>query len=130
MSRRYPLITACAAGIALTIAAAQLHATTVLSRRELLTFPASIALPGVQLAAGTYVFELADPDTANVVRVRNRESSRVEFTGFTYRISRPAGWKDGHVVLGEARKGEPTPVLVWYPTNQELGYQFIYRGGR
>jgi hypothetical protein len=129
MSIRYPLFAAGAAAIALTIAAAHTQASTVLSRRELLTFNRAVALPGVQLVPGTYAFEL-DPNSAGVVRVQNRVSNKVEFMGFTYRIHRPAGKKDSGVVLGEARRGEAPPVLAWYPSDQELGYQFIYRDGR
>ena len=130
MSIRFPLLAAGAAAVALTIAAAHTQASTVLSRRELLTFNQAVALPGVKLAPGTYTFELADPDSAGIVRVRNRASNSVEFMGFTYRIRRPESRRDSTVVLGEARRGEAPPVLAWYPTDQELGYQFIYRDGR
>ena len=130
MSLRYPLLTTCAAAVALTVAAAHIHASTVLSRREFLTFRSAVALPGVNLAPGTYVFELEDPEVAGVVRVRDRATNRVEYTGFTYRINRMSSRKDSHVVLGEAAKGTPPPVLAWYPVDQDLGYQFIYRNGR
>jgi hypothetical protein len=133
MRNRHTWISACTAAVALavvTYAAAHVHASTVLNRREFLTFRQPVALPGVSLAPGTYVFELADPDISNVVRVRNRASNHVEFTGFTYRIDRPAGRMDSQVILGEARKGDPSPVIAWYPTDQKIGYQFIYRGGR
>jgi hypothetical protein len=133
MRNRHTWIAACTAAVALavvTLAAAHISASPLLSRREFLTFSQPVALPGVSLVPGTYVFELADPDTSNVVRVRDRVSNRVAFTGFTFRINRPVGKRDSKVVLGEAKKGNPAPVLAWYPTDQELGYQFIYRDGR
>lgn len=119
-----------AAAVALTIAAVHVRASTVLDRHEVLTFRRAVALPGVNLAPGAYVFELADPDTATVIRVRNRDTRRVVFQGFTNRTARPAGRPDGHVTLGESSRGTPPPVLAWYPSEQELGYQFIYRGAR
>ena len=130
MQVRNSLITACAAGVALTIAAAHVQAKNVLSRREYLTFGGAVALPGVSLAPGTYLFELADPDTTGIVRVRERESHRVVFMGCTYRANRPAGSQNRRVILGEPAKGAPPPVLAWFPVDQELGYQFIYRDGR
>jgi len=131
MSNRYPSIIACAAaGILLSVAAASISASTVLSRREFLTFRNPVALPGINLLPGTYVFELADPDTAGIVRVRDRATNAVKYTGFTYRISRTSSRRDSLVVLGEAPKGAPPPVVAWYPVDQDLGYQFIYRDGR
>lgn len=131
MSKRYPLIAACAAVAALTIGAVHITAeSTVLSRREFLTFQNAVALPGVSLAPGTYVFELADPEVAGVVRVRDRATNLVKYTGFTYRINRLTTRRDSHVVLGEAPRGTPPPVIAWYPVDQDLGYKFIYRDGR
>jgi len=131
MSNRYRLIAACAAVAALTIGAVHINAgSTILSRREFLTFKTAVALPGISLAPGTCVFELADPDVAGVVRVRDRETNLVKYTGFTYRINRLTTRRDSHVVLGEAPRGTPPPVIAWYPVDQDLGYKFIYRDGR
>lgn len=128
MTKRHTWTLACAAAVAFTIAATHLSASsTVLSRREFLTFRSAVALPGVQLIPGTYEFELADPDSATVIRVRNRATRLVVYQGFTYRIERPAGSRDSHVVLGESRQGQPPPVLAWFPVDQEPGFQFIYR---
>lgn len=128
MTRRSTATLAGAAAVALTLAAGHLGAhDAVPSRREFLTFRSAVALPGIQLVPGTYEFELADPDSGIVIRVRNRSTRMVVFQGFTRRVERPAMHRDSRVLFGEARKGEPPPVLVWYPVDQELGYQFIYR---
>jgi hypothetical protein len=123
-----PISAACLT-LGLLAAAAGLHAETVLTRLEYLTFRAPVALPGVTLGAGSYAFEVANPDAGDVVRVRNRATNRVAFVGFTFRVQRPAGAgkRTGQVVLGEGRRGEAAPILAWYPVDEDLGYQFIYR---
>ena len=87
-----------------------------------------MALPGVTLAAGTYAFELADPaSSSNVVVVRDRNRTRSFYLGLTLMVPRPAGM-DNHstVSLGEAPRGEPTPIVAWYPPDAPHGLQFIY----
>lgn len=61
-------------------------------RTPYLTFSQPVQLPGVALAAGTYVFELADPIAAhNVVRVFGRDRRTAYFMGFTNAVERPRG---------------------------------------
>jgi len=90
-------------------------------------FSTSVALPGVVLPAGEYVFELADPMTSrHVVRVRNRQRSQVYLQALTRSIKRHPDLKSGTVTLGEAASGTPRPILVWYPEADSYGYEFIY----
>ena len=50
------------------------------ARTTYLTFSQPVQLPGVALGAGTYLFELADPDAApGVVRVLSRDR-RIAYT--------------------------------------------------
>ena len=55
------------------------------------TFSAPFALPGVSLPAGTYVFDVVSEGSNDVVRVMNRDGSRVYLTQFTIRVQRPRG---------------------------------------
>ena len=93
-----------------------------------LTFNQSVALPGAQLAPGTYIFELASPMTsAGVVRVSSRDRSKVYLMAFTRTIDRPAGLPDNHLVsLGEAPRGEAPPIRAWFPEGTNQGHEFIY----
>jgi hypothetical protein len=92
-----------------------------------LTFNRAVALPGVTLPAGEYLFELANPHTArNVVRVMDRERSKVYLTALTRFTPRPGGLRDGLVTLGEARSGFPVPITAWFPQDEIVGYAFIY----
>jgi hypothetical protein len=94
-----------------------------------LTFSRPVALPGVELAAGTYVFELAAPLTDHsLVRVLNRDRSKIYLLAFTNAIDRPVGrHSDNVVTLGESARGTPPPILAWYPIGDSIGREFVYR---
>jgi hypothetical protein len=98
------------------------------ARTTYLTVNTPIALPGVGLAPGTYIFELADPDgDPSIVRVLSRDRLRVYYLGFTDLIVRPARWReDRPISLGEARPGSPLPITAWYPASESTGRRFIY----
>jgi hypothetical protein len=104
---------------------ATIHART--ADINTLTFSKEVALPGVVLPAGTYRFEVANPDSsADVVRVSSR-NGRVHYMGFTLRVQRPDGLtRDRAVTFQEARRDEPVPILAWYPLGEANGHQFIY----
>jgi hypothetical protein len=94
-----------------------------------MTFGRPVSLPGVELAAGTYLFELASPLTDSaVVRVSSRDRRRIYYTGFTAMIKRPAGLSSGvAVILGEGSREMAPPIKAWFPDLSETGRQFIYR---
>jgi len=98
------------------------------SRASYVTFNRPVALPGAQLSAGTYIFELAAPHTStNLVRVSSRDRSKVYLTVFTNLIDRSAGMPaDRIVTLGEARANEDAPVRTWFPSPSGSGHEFIY----
>jgi|SRR5688572_29671599 hypothetical protein len=91
-----------------------------------LTFGRAVELGGVTLPAGTYVFEVANPDSgANVVRVLSRDRARVHVlkaTTPTYR-ERTSDMRT-MIKLGEAPAGAPAAVRAWFPENETRGHQF------
>jgi hypothetical protein len=97
-------------------------------RTTYLSFSKPVHLPGVSLGAGTYKFELPDPDHAwEVVRVTSRDGSLVYFTAFTRVVDRPAGMpSDQSIIFGEGPANAPTPIKSWYPQDERTGRQFIY----
>jgi hypothetical protein len=93
-----------------------------------LTFNKDVALPGVVLPAGTYVFDIANPDTSHdVVRVATRDG-HIRYLGLTLGVSRPAALPGAPpITFGEARADSPAPIAAWFPTGTASGRQFIYR---
>ncbi|HXG88690.1 MAG TPA: hypothetical protein VNJ02_10170 [Vicinamibacterales bacterium] len=67
-------------------------AISLAERTTVITFRQAVQLPGLQLAAGTYIFERAKPlGPALVVRVFSRDRRIAHFTGFTTFADRPRG---------------------------------------
>lgn len=94
--------------------------------REYLTFSAPIALPGVVLAAGTYVFELPTEAAHNIVRVSSKDGRQIYFTQYTREVGRPNKADVPRVIFSEAGPKSPRPVNTWFPRGEESGRQFIY----
>jgi hypothetical protein len=93
-----------------------------------LTFSRAVSLPGVELAAGTYIFESPTNSMSNsIVRVSSRDRKRVFITAYTLQVPRPNG-DDGRVLvqLGEAAAGTAPPIAAWFPIGESVGHQFIY----
>ena len=97
-------------------------------RTTYFTFSDTVQMPGVALPAGTYIFEVVNPDTgSDVVRVLSRDRKTVYLTKFTrgiYRAQR--GDLKASVTLGETPAGTPPPVKAWYPQSETRGREFIY----
>jgi hypothetical protein len=98
-----------------------------IGRTDHLTIKRAMALPGVVLAPGTYAFEVVEGH-ADLVRVTDRSTSRVLYTGFTDVLRRPGQNSDrAELALGEAPKGEPVPIRAWFPTGSRSGNGFRHR---
>ena len=131
VNRRFALST-CGAAIVGLLGAVSLHGgETPAARTTYLTVNVPVALPGVALAPGTYIFELAEPgERLDVVRVSSRDRSQVFYTGFTQVVERPAGLReDRPVSFGESRVRAPRPITVWYLPNESTGRRFVYPKG-
>lgn len=97
-------------------------------RTTYLTFNRSVALPGVELTAGTYIFELASPNMdLRLVRVLSRDRSKVYLTAFTNIVDRPPTMRANQAVsFGEAPAAAAPPITAWFPVGENNGRQFIY----
>ena len=96
-------------------------------KRTYFTFNQSVALPGVTLPAGTYMFRLADPDTSRrVIQVSDKEGTQsyaLLLTMPAYRRGRRQGL--GDPLPGNAA-GAPRAINAWWYVGDNTGYQFIY----
>ena len=97
-------------------------------RTTYFTFRAEVGLPGTTLPAGSYVFEVMNPDTsADLVRVMNRERTRTYALRFTRTVHRSQeGNLKSTIMLGEAPAGQPQPIKTWFPEDETTGREFIY----
>ena len=93
-----------------------------------ITFSRGVALPGVQLAAGTYIFETPINGMSNsIVRVSSQDRRKVFLTAYTRQAERPKNDKGKVLVtIGEAAPGSAPPVSALFPIGESVGHEFIY----
>lgn len=130
MMKRTLALAACTvlvAGLAFVVSTQA--AGSPLSGINKLTFSGRVALPGVVLLPGTYVFESGPMNTnPNIVRVLSTDRQSLYFVGFTVSIQRPRTMRPNDVIsLGEAVAGAPAPIKAWYPLGSREGHAFLYR---
>jgi hypothetical protein len=117
-------------GVALIgiVATSSLGAMTNPSRTTYFTFRNTVLLPGVALPAGTYIFEIANPNSdANVVRVLSLDRSKLYAMRLTQMVYRPqTSNMKATILLGEAPAGSPRAVTSWFPDRESTGRAFIY----
>ena len=110
-----------------TVMAASSHAWSF-NHENRFTFSKPVALPGVVLPAGEYLFDVASPTALDVVVVRNSRSGKVLYMGFTNIVQRPKTLSnDTPITFSEAPASEPRPISTWYEIGQSMGHQFLYR---
>jgi len=98
-------------------------------KRADLTFGAPVRLPGMTLPAGTYRFELANPDSERrVVRVTSQDGKKQY--GFLLSVPDTLATRPEHdqplIFFREARADVPQPVRAWFYPNESTGYEFVY----
>jgi hypothetical protein len=127
-NRRTLVIGSLALGLALTATASSRAGSAARGDTATLSFNRPVALPGVTLAPGAYVFEIVDAAGGlDVVRVSKQTTRVPQFMGFTHRVERLDRLRGlSAVTVGEARRGEPAPINVWYPADGSDGRRFIY----
>jgi len=127
MVKRTLLLAAFAAVILGWVLVVPMHGAENTLRTNMLTFSGPVALPGVTLSAGTYIFERAVSTNPDVVVVRDGAGTKVLYLGSTMRASRPAGLRpELAVTFGEHRRGDPPPITAWYPIGEDTGHAFVY----
>ena len=127
MVSRKSLVTALAAIVLGLATAVSIGASVSDNHTMYLTFSRPVALPGVALGSGTYIFEMPEPLGAhNLVRVLSRDRKIVYLTAFTNPVERPNGLpRDQRISFKEAAPSRPLPIAVWWPENS-TGREFVY----
>src|SRR5262249_6548834 len=116
---------ACAAAMLVLSFAGPAHADEW-NKLTYLTFSGPVQLPGVTLPAGTYRFELADPDSSRrVVRISDKDGSTSYgiFLSMSDQKLEPAN--DPVVMFKETPAGAPPAVQAWFYPGETYGYEFV-----
>ena len=128
MSFRHALHTLFGVVLVGVLATSSIGAVPNVNRTTYFTFSKAVQLPGVALPAGTYVFEIVNPDaSADLVRVSSGDRSKVYALQFTHTVHRPrVRDMKPSIAFGEQPAGHPPTVKAWFPEDEALGRQFIY----
>jgi hypothetical protein len=101
--------------------------TGTADKRTYFTFSQPVALPGVTLPAGTYMFRIADDTTTRkVIQVANKEGTQSFAMLHTVPVYRPDPPKDPEIRFMETAEGAPVAVRAWWKDGERTGYGFIY----
>ena len=120
------LVTASVLVVLVQLMASGANASTF-DKRTYFTFSQSVALPGVTLPAGTYMFRLADPDTSRrVIQVSDKQGTQSYALLLTMPAYRLDAAKDSEVRFLETSAGAPRAINAWWYVGDSTGYQFIY----
>jgi hypothetical protein len=95
------------------------------------TFSGPVQIPGAILPAGTYMFKLADPETARrVVQIFDKPGTKLYATVLTIpeqrRDTDPRDINDSIIMFNEAPAGEPQAVRTWVYAGETTGYELVY----
>ena len=127
-TRRFVLAVLCAATLAGAIAIPSIAGASA-THENPITFSAPVALPGVTLAPGTYLFRSPSEMSSNVVQVLRQDKGRPMvsyYMGITQPVERTNSDPRSLVSLGEAVSGQPTPIKAWFPNGERFGHAFMY----
>jgi hypothetical protein len=91
------------------------------------TFSAPVEMPGMVLPAGSYKFELADPDaTRRVVRISDKEGGKIHGIFLSIPDQKLEPSDKPIVMFREAPAGAPEAVKAWFYPGETTGYEFVY----
>jgi hypothetical protein len=116
---------ACAAALVAGIATGVSAQTA--DKRTIFTFSAPVALPGVTLPAGKYLFRLADPTTSGKVMQVLSEDGRMPYgLFFTIAAERPQPASTPEVRFIETAAGMPAAIKTWWYPGERRGFELVY----
>ena len=92
-----------------------------------LTFSGPVQMPGITLPAGTYRFELADPDSSRrVIRVSDKDGSKTYGMFLSISDQKLERSSEPVVMFTETPAGAPQAVQAWFYPGETYGYEFAY----
>jgi hypothetical protein len=96
-------------------------------KRTVFTFSGPVALPGVTLPAGQYLFRLADPTgDRKVVAVLSADGKTPYGMLFSLPAERFEPASAPEVRFMETAAGMPAAIKAWWYPGERMGYEFMY----
>jgi hypothetical protein len=97
------------------------------NKRTYLTFSGPVQIPGATLPAGTYTFEIADPDSSrHVIRVSEKDTNKPLGLFMTIPNERMEAPSDNLIMFSERPRGAPQAIQVWFYPGDKIGEEFVY----
>lgn len=97
------------------------------NKRTYLTFSGPVQIPGATLPAGTYTFEIANPDmTRHVIRVSEKDSGKPIGLFMTIPNDRRDPPDDNLIMFSERAAGAPQAIQTWFYPGDRIGEEFVY----
>ena len=97
------------------------------NKKTILTFSGPVQLPRVTLAAGSYVFKLADiPGNRHVVQVFDKDEHKIFATMLAIPNQRMKPSEKPIVLFSERATGSPQAIKVWFYPGDTIGNEFVY----
>ena len=95
--------------------------------RIVVSFDAPVQVPGAELEAGSYLFQLADVrSTQQVVQIWDEDRQQLFVTAMAVPIARRDATGDVVVKFASTPQGDPPAVKSWFRPGDLRGHQFIY----
>jgi LPXTG-motif cell wall-anchored protein len=96
-------------------------------RTTTVTFSAPVALPGVTLPAGSYLFKLADSQVnRNIVQVFDKDRSKIFATIIAIPAQRNEPADETVITFNEAPANAAPAIRYWYYPGEKSGQEFAY----
>ncbi len=96
-------------------------------KRTVFTFNRPIALPGVTLPAGEYLFRIVNTETdRKVIQVLSSDGKKPYAMLHSIPDIRVEETDHPAVRFMETAKGQPSAVKAWWYPGERIGYEFIY----
>ncbi len=117
---------ACGLAVAAALAATAARADTF-DKHTLFTFNRPVALPGVTLPAGDYIFRLVDTTSSRkVIQVLSGDGKTPYAMLHSIPERRAEASEHPEVRFMETAKGQPSAIKTWWYPGETIGYEFIY----
>lgn len=126
MKRVISIATACVIAVLVTLTMSVAAQEPNTREKTFMTFSGPVELPGLRLEGGTYIFQLADTPSRNVVQVLSQDGKDVLGQWLFIQAERPEVSGETIVTFRETTAGATPAVQFWYFPAEKIGKEFLY----